>query len=215
MQQYYDLKKKGTVVLSAGRAGSHLLADMLYTNLKPVTPVDSLGEVFFKNVTTPVTLSVGEMLHKIKTLDSVSKYVILQVQDFVSQVQILKFASDWLQNYHVIYLTRDNIMAQFFGLQILQNFHNVVPVHTIKGIDDSFNPLKNKKITVARDTVYQFFAHTEILKLFKYDVATTYENIIQESTISQSRYQKNQYPVGPQELFENYDQVVEWLYGQD
>lgn len=212
MNQYYNLTKKGTIILSAGRAGSHLMADLLNKNLTNITLVKNLGEIFFQ---TGAPLCTNDFLKKINSLSTQSNYVILQVQDFMSQIQILRFSPDWMQQYHVVHLTRNDLVGQFFGLQILRNFYDVVPVHTIKGIKDSFDPLKDKKITISKDTVYQFLAHIELLKLFKSDVEITYEKFITTADTLSSKYQKNQYPIGPEELFENYNEVVDWLYGRD
>jgi hypothetical protein len=212
MNQYYDLTKKGTVILSAGRAGSHLMGDTISTHIKNITPVTNFGEIFFPG---GVPLCTSDFLKKVDSLSSQSNYAVLQVQDFTNQLQILRFNTSWLEQYHVVCLTRSNLIKHFFGLQILRNFHSILPTHTINGIPGSFDALKGKKITVSKDTVYQFFAHNEILKLFNSDVEVSYENFIKTPDIMLSKYQKNQYPIGPEDLFENYNELVDWLYGRD
>lgn len=212
MQNFCNLDKKGTVIISAGRAGSHLMADMMTIYLQKHSACNNLGEVFFNGTDIHTTKQLRAQLQTMEVTDS---YKIFQVQHFATQIQILRFANEMFDNYHVVSLSRKNLMAQFFGLQILHNFYDITPVHTIKGVPDNFSALHNKKITVSKDSVYQFLAHLEIVKNCKSDLHISYEDFVATHDTSVSKYTKNHYPVTPQTLFENYQEVEDWLLGND
>lgn len=212
MQDFFDLNKKGTVIISAGRAGSHLMADMLTIYLQKHTVCKNLGEIFWDGINIASTKQLRKQMELLRLDNS---YKIFQVQHFATQIQISRFANDIFDDYHVVHLSRHNLMAQFFGLQILHNFYDIAPVHTIKGVPDNFAALQNKKISVSKDSVYQFLAHIEIVKNCKFNNHITYEDFVGTYDTSISKYTKNQYPVTPQTLFENYQEVENWLYGHD
>jgi hypothetical protein len=212
MQQFFDLNKNGTVILSAGRAGSHLVGDLLTSHLQQNSiPAVNLEEYFW----VAKTQSVKQFNTLVDNLNLHKAYQIIQVQDFTNQVRIINFASAWLENYHVVHLTRDNLLSQFFGLHILYNFYNFVPTHSVKGVKDSFNYLADKRISVSQDDVYQFLSHCNLLKLINNDFEISYENVVTSLDLSKSKYQKNSYPLTAEQFFINHDDVVKWLYGKD
>jgi len=212
MESLYNLDKKGTVILSVGRAGSHLMGDMITEHLKSLNAnITNRTEYFFQNRPN-TTASYNKLV--LELADSTT-YNVIQIQDFNNQIRLLRFDSSWLNDYHVVRLTRNDLMAQFFGLQVLRNFYQVVPAHLVKGIRDSFDNLIDQNLTISFDEVYQFLSHCELIKLIPADFEISYEDFIAAEETEISKYQKNKYPITSEQLFNNYTDVLNWLYGND
>lgn len=212
MESLYNLDKKGTVILSVGRAGSHLMGDMLHKHLSNLNIKSAnLIEYFFINRSN--TTSYYNKL--VSNLSGTTDYNIIQIQDFTNQIRLLRFDSSWLADYHVVRLTRNDLMAQFFGLQVLRNYYEIVPMHLIKGINDSYDRIADRTLTISFDDVYQYLSHCEIIKLIPSDFEISYEDFIAEENTEISKYLKNKYPITAEQLFSNYNDVLNWLYGND
>lgn len=208
----YDLNKKGTIIITIGRSGSHLLGDIISKELtlNKVNHV-CLKENFLQRTTNFQTVST---FYK-KTLNDMlneTRYVISQIQDFNTKLWILTYGSDWLKKYHVIVLKRNNQIAHFFSKQILENFHQEIPTHTKKGIDTgTFDSLKNQRLEVNVDSVWQFYSDQQLLDRFKSDYTVVYEDMIKWPAVEKSIYLKNNYKIKYEDLFSNYHEVVAML----
>lgn len=207
----YNLNKKGTIIITIGRSGSHLLGDIISNKLtKNNIEHKSFKEMFLY----PPTVHTIDTFYKTakNKLINFPCYTIVQVQDFNSKLWLLTYENDWLSDYHVIILKRTDNIAHFFSKQILENFHATVPVHTFKGINSgSFASLQNKSLTVDIDSVWQFYSEKQILNRFIGDETVIYEDMIQWDDVKQSMYLKNNYTVAFQDLFTNYNKIVEML----
>tara|TARA_R110000868_G_C10639886_1_gene744049 strand:+ start:43 stop:687 length:645 start_codon:yes stop_codon:yes gene_type:complete len=207
----YNLHKKGTIIITIGRSGSHLLGDIISNQLKKknIAYANCL-ELFL----TSVTISSMHNFFKttIQKVDQLTSYKIIQIQDFQSKLWMIRYGTKWLSEYHVIVLQREDNINHLCSRLILQNFHHAIPVHTIKNIDSgNFNILKNNKIIITVDDVCQFLAEKEVLSRFAADETVEYTDMRQWSAIAESKYLKNNYEVKLSELFTNYTDLVNFL----
>lgn len=213
----YDLNKKGTVIITIGRSGSHLLGDIISNQLtnNKIAHYSLLENLMnyslnFETVNDFYKNTLAEMSNN-------PNYIISQIQDFNSKVWLLSnYSNKWLNDYHVVILKRTNKVAHFFSKQILENFNSTIPVHTIKGFNyGDFSSLKNQTHTVDIDSVWQFLSEQQILNRFDGNQTVIYEDMITWPEVDQSKYLKNNYNVNFKDLFTNYTDVVSMLEYHD
>ena len=203
----YDLNKKGTFIITIGRSGSHLLGDVLFNHLSNITNTINLRE-FFLNYTDPLTKINGFYNSKLSNLRDHTLYTIVQVQDFQSKLWLLRNLSK-IQDYHIVILRRRDQLEHFFSRQVLLNFYDIIPAHTIVGqTDEIFSKLVGKQLTIDESSVWQFYSELELLNRFAGD-SIYYEDMLSWDEITSSKYVKNVYPITYEELFTNYDDIVE------
>jgi len=213
----FNFNKKGTLIVTIGRSGSHLLGDIIsnqLTDLK-VQHVNYKEHFLKHNGTLKLTEFHNFYKSKIDTLIKDPTYIICQIQDFNSKIYLSRYHKELFDHYHVIVLERQDQLAHFFSKQLLQNFYTVIPTHTIDGINDNFNSLKSQsKIKVSSDEVFQFYSEKKLLDSFARDGTIVYEDMILWEEVAQSKYKKNQYPVSFDQLFDNYKDLEKLFNGQ-
>jgi hypothetical protein len=212
MSNLYNLNKKGTIIITIGRSGSHLLGNIVEILLKDKKiPVINYKENFL-NYECPISkINNFYKTQSIKLDNSDDNYIISQIQDFQSKLWLLQYGEDWLKKYHVVVLKRKDKINHFFSRQLLTNFYSDIPIHTIKGHQVSFDNLIGKHIQLSEHTVWQFYSEIEILNRFDGDETVYYEDIINYPEVNRSIYIKNQYPVNYEKIFLNYMDIVTFL----
>lgn len=214
MTKLYDLSKHGTIIITIGRSGSHLLGDIIEQRLLASNvPVTNLREGLLVNDPSfDANQVIGSLVNKVQKHQG---YVILQVQDFVSKLWLLRGNTNWLNDYHVVILKRRNQLNHFFSRQLLSNFWKTIPVHTKRdaneGADVSFNNLKGKQVQVPIDAVWQFYSEQTALNQFDGDEVVYYEDLVDYPESATSLYIKNDYKIDFRDLFTNYDDVAGML----
>jgi hypothetical protein len=156
MVTLYDLNKKGTIIITIGRSGSHLLGDIVSNELKKKNIAHTNCTELF--LTSSLISSVHNFFKTtMQQVDQLTSYKIIQIQDFQSKLWMIRHGTKWLLDYHVILLQRNDNVNHLCSRLILQNFHHAIPVHTIKNTDSgNFNILKDTKITITIDDICQF-----------------------------------------------------------
>ena len=208
----YDLNKKGTLIITIGRSGSHLLGDIISNELETNNiPYKNLLENFLQ--VSPTRYKAHNFYKtQLDNMINTPQYVISQIQDFSSKLWILTHGTKWLSDYHVIILKRNDPVAHFFSRQVLQKFHHVIPVHTFKGINNgTFDNLKNQLTTIDTDDVWQFYSEQQILNRFIGDNIVYYEDMCTWKQVNQSKYLKNNYKINFKDLFTNYTNIVSMI----
>lgn len=216
MVKLYDLTKRGTIILTIGRSGSHLLGDIVEQTVKTAHPsVVNLKEHFLIN---DHDFSVNkEFRSRILIAEHLQEmnYLIIQIQDFASKLWFLNHLPDWFKDYHVIILRRRDKVSHFFSRQVLLNFWDQIPIHAIRGVDNgteiTFENLRDKKAVASVSKIWQFYAELLALDIFEGDETVYYEDMLTWPETGASLYLKNPYPVSYEELFENYHDVVRVL----
>jgi hypothetical protein len=211
MVNLYDLNKKGTVIITIGRSGSHLLGDIISNQLKKKNIVyTNCTEIFL--TWEPISQLHDFFKTTMQKVDQLPCYKIIQIQDFQSKLWMIRYGIKWLSEYHVIILQREDNINHLCSKLILQNFHHAVPVHTIKYTNSgNFDILKNIKITITIDDVCQFLSEKELLSKFTANEIVEYNDMCQWPTVAESKYLKNNYKIELSELFTNYDDLVKFL----
>ena len=206
----FDLNKKGTLIVTIGRSGSHLLGDVISNQLTGLGIQHiNYKEYFVKhNGSEPWPGLPKFYKSKINRLLKDTVYTICQIQDFYSKIYLSRYNKELFDQYHVVVLEKQNQLSHFLSKQLLQNFHTVIPTHTIDGINDSFDSLKSQsKIKVSIDDVFQFYSEKQLLDLFPRDSTIVYEDMILWDEVKKSKYKKNQYPVSFDQLFDNFKEI--------
>jgi hypothetical protein len=211
MVNLYDLNKKGTVIITIGRSGSHLLGDIISNQLKK-------KDIAYTNCTELfLTWKPISQLHNffkttMQKVDQLPEYKVIQIQDFQSKLWMIRYGAKWLSDYHVIILQRQDNIDHLCSRLILQNFHHAIPVHTVKHTDSgNFDILKNNKITITMDDVCQFLSEKELLSRFTANETVEYTDMRQWPMVAESKYLKNNYKIELSQLFTNYNDLVKFL----
>jgi hypothetical protein len=208
----FDLNKKGTLIVTIGRSGSHLLGDVISNQLVSLGIQHTNHKEYFLKHNGPLDWPGHHNFYKskISRLLKDTAYTICQIQDFYSKVYLSKHYKELFDQYHIVVLERQDQLVHFFSKQLLHNFHNVIPTHTINGINDNFDLLKNQsKIKISIDDVFQFYSEKLLLDLFDRDVTVVYEDMILWEEVVKSKYKKNQYPVSFDQLFDNFEEIAD------
>ena len=211
MVMLYDLNKKGTIIVTSGRSGSHLLGDIVSNELKKKNIAHTnCTEIFLTS--SPIYSVHNFFKTTMQQVDQLTSYKIIQIQDFQSKLWMICHGIKWLSEYHIIVLQRDDTVNHLCSKLILHNFHHVIPIHTIKNTDSgNFNILKDNKITITIDDICQFLAEKELLARFTADETVEYNNMCQWSITAESKYLKNNYDIKLSDLFTNYDDLIKFL----
>jgi hypothetical protein len=212
MVKLYDPNKKGTIIITVGRSGSHLLGDIISNKLKLANVSHRSLTENFHYYDQSVEKVSAFYKKQVDLMAGNSKYLISQIQDFQIKVWLLSTNSSWLKDYHIIVLKRNDNIQHFFSKQILENFHATVPVHSFKKElftykVGNFDSLKDQKLTVSADTVFQFLAEKQLLARFDCDETVVYEDLVTWPDVAKSMYEKNNYGIGFDDLIVNYQEV--------
>ena len=215
MNNLYNTDKRGTIIVTIGRSGSHLLGDIIEQRLNNlnIPAVNLLEELLLSDSFT----FNADYRNAIGRVDRASRarYTIVQVQDFNSKLWLLKNHLEWLNDYHIVVLKRRDQIKHFFSRQILENFWDVIPVHTKRSVTEgehvSFDNLQNKKIEITPGAIWQFYSEQEILNRFEYNELVYYEDLVNYPESTTSNYVKNNYKINFEDLFTNYTDIVKLL----
>lgn len=215
MNNLYNTDKRGTIIVTIGRSGSHLLGDIIEQRLNRlnIPAVNLLEELLL-----PDSFSFNEKYRNaVSRVDRAGRvrYTIVQVQDFNSKLWLLRNHVSWLNDYHVVVLKRRDHAKHFLSRQILENFWDVIPVHTRRGVTEgehvSFDNLHNKKIEINPSAIWQFYSEQEILNRFEYNELVYYEDLLDYPESTTSNYIKNNYKINFEDLFTNYKDITKLL----
>jgi hypothetical protein len=217
MVKLYDLNKRGTIIITIGRSGSHLLGDIISNKLKLANVSHKSHRENFHCYDQSIAKVSDFYKNQVGIMSGISEYQISQMQDFQIKVWLLSTNSSWLKDYHIVVLKRNDNIQHFFSKQILENFHSTVPVHSFKKElatykAGNFNSLQGQKLTVSAGTVFQFLAEKQLLERFDCDETVVYEDLVTWPDVAKSVYEKNNYgSMTPSDLFDNYKDIENLL----
>jgi len=198
---FYDLSKKGTLIVSTYRSGTHFLGDTLvnhlrenYGQLRLVIDADEVEDLEF--------LQVPSYSYEVVILNSLKPKIPL-----VKEQSLL---DDW----HVVKLTRNNKQAHwisyyiwcYFNTKKQQVDNSNLPHHG--GTQDKYAHIKPAVVDISR--IEQWLLEQYLVHLFNSDVIIDYTNLHNlEGT--EFKWNPNDYGLGVEDLFVNHLEVKNLL----
>jgi hypothetical protein len=208
----FDAGKKGTVIITMPRSGSHLLGDIISVRAQQHgVNVNNLAE-YFLNYNVDLSTAHAYFKSMIANLDNITGYQIIQLTDFTSKIWLLNYGQEFLKKYHVVTLKRKNQADHLMSKVILEKYHNIVSAHTTDKYDGGyFNLINQEPFSVDLDTVLQFKVESNLINLFDCACEVYYEDIVSMPEVGQSQYKKNPYPVTFNQLCNNFDEIKDFF----
>lgn len=189
--------KKGIVVISAPRSGSHWLTNALYRYSNKSNRV-LLGEIYTKR-SADVLSELNIIKDKYK-----DKFIFASIVQYVQKNRLIQYA-DQFKDYYIINLRRRDKVAQYISFAIMTLSWSLDP----KSHSPAWGLMSDKfPIEVTNDLLDHFIAEQNFDYVWPADLIMYYEDLPKEMS---SRYQKNEYPMLPSEIFSDYELVKQRL----
>ncbi len=195
---FYDLSKKGTLIVSTYRSGTHFLYDNLVEHLQ----TKNIGLTLFNEVGDLEFLQSSGSNYKIAILNSVGPKI--------SLVKEQCLLNDW----HVVTLTRNDKLLHWMSYYVWQQFNTEqqrvnnsnLPHHG--GTRDKYKHIS--PVTIDTSVIEQWLLEQYLVHLFKGSIVIDYADL---STVSGTEFiwNPNDYGLSVEDLFVNHVEVKNLL----
>ena len=187
--------KKGILVISSPRSGTHMMTSILANTIDIKNKIN-INEIYVNNVDK---LNILQQLKDIEQQYS-EKFIIASiVQWYVINLLIPHW--DYLKDYYIIDLRRYDKIAQYTSWCILQASGQYNPSV------ESYQHLL--PITVDIEHVERFIASQNICYAIKADKVLYYEDVVKLNQFSSTK--KNYYPIDVNDIFSDYEIIYKLL----
>jgi len=191
--QFVDTKKKGTLILSMPRSGNHYLCDII--------------DCVLWNVATPIkSVNYGE-IHNTAQFNKImmeEDYTLAIINNYEC-LQFLGNNLDLLTNFHVIQLTRNNVLEHLISKIVFFDLSSKHPHH-----NSVIDKTSIEKEDYTKTQIEVWLGHKKLLETISYNVAIDYSEL-KDVDCFNFEWIPNTYNLSLHDLLTNADDVIDWI----
>jgi len=191
-----DYSKKGVVILGASRSGSHMLCNMLYRQSNAKNKVN-LQEIYNNQVPMVDALDI---LKNIKNKNN-HNFIFCSLVSYWGR-NVLAMNQAYLDDFMIINLRRRDKVSQYISWCVFRaQAQSGIAKHSPTWEDyKKFLPWQSTE-----NDLEMFLTEQHLDFAFNSDAVLYYEDIIKSNLPTE--FQKNTYPIGPEEIVTDYNLV--------